>query len=107
MILKNYILYLVAEIFTTFVENIVLAIKANKMFPFIKDKKVEKLPPQEKKSIFSNIKALIVYKVGDTALLSTDNIIISSMIDVNTVGIYSNYSLIIEAIKGIIRYNIN
>lgn len=99
---KNYIIYLSIQIFGTFIENMVISLKADKMFPYIKEKDAEELPEQEKKSIFENVKSLVVYKVGATIMNGTDNIIISSIINTATVGLCSNYVLVIDSIKGII-----
>ena len=43
MLTKNYIVYLCIEITSTFVENIIISRKADKMFPYLKDNDVKKL----------------------------------------------------------------
>lgn len=99
---QNYLLYLGIQVICTILENISLSIKADKLYPFIKDKHQEKLSHEEKKSIFSNIKALVVYKISSALLDGTDNIIISALISVKSVGILSNYNLIIGSISMIV-----
>lgn len=102
-IFKNYLVYLIINIFVPFIENVYLIKKVNGMFPFIKEKNVNKLDEKEKKSIFDNVKSLIVYKFGNVVLNGTDNILISSMVNVGTVGVCSNYTLIIQSIKSILN----
>ena len=46
---------------------------------------------EEKKSIFTNVRALFLYKFGSVVLNGTDNIIISALIGVIAVGLSSNY----------------
>lgn len=104
---RNYIVYLMIEILSTFVENIILAKKAEKMFPFIMEKNVNKLSSKETKGIFNNVKSLVVYKFGEVALGGTDNILISSMINVSMVGLCSNYTIIIQAVKSIVTTAFN
>lgn len=104
---KNYIVYLIVQISGTILENIIIAHKANKMFPFLKDRKIKKLPKDETKNIFSNVKALVVYKLGTAILSGTDNILISILGNVSIVGLCSNYSMIIESIKGLILSALN
>ena len=101
IIYKNFIVYLIIEIIYTLSENILLAIKADKMFPFLKDKKINKLESKEKKNIFQNVKSLVVYKVGTVILNSTDNILLSIFTSISMVGICSNYIMIINAVKAI------
>lgn len=97
---KNYILYLVAQIILNIIQNIYIARKCLKLYPFLKESHIYELNIEEKKSIFKNIKALMIYKVGTLSLNSTDNIIISSFISVTYVGLYSNYNLIVVSISG-------
>ena len=104
---RNYIVYLIILILSTLTENIILAIKANKMYPYLKEKNVTKLSKEESKNIFSNVKSLIVYKFGGVIMNGTDNILISSLINVETVGLCSNYVLIISAVKSVIVSALN
>lgn len=104
---KNFIVYLTIQILGTFLENIIIAIKADKMYPYLKEKNVQELDKEESKSIFDNVKSLVVYKFGGVILNGTDNILISSLVNVSTVGLCSNYTLIISSIKAIIFSALN
>lgn len=99
---KDYIVYLIIQISTTILENVIISNKANKLFPYLKEKNVKKLDRAEEKSIFSNVKALIIYKFGDAIMQGTDNVLISALINVSTVGLCSNYTLIISAVNGLL-----
>ena len=107
VITHNYIAYLMVEIITTIMMNMTISIKANKMFPFIKEKCVAQLSKKEKKSIFLNVKDLAIYKFGSAILDGTDNILISSMINITTVGLCSNYTMLISSIKLVISSALN
>ncbi len=104
---KNFIVYLVIEILSTLFENICLSIKADKMYPYLKDKKIKKLSKDESKNIFDNVKSLVIYKFGGVIMNGTDNILISALVNVSTVGYCSNYVLIINSIKSIIVSALN
>lgn len=104
---KNYIFYLLASFFIVILENIVVAKKANKLYPFIKEKNVKDISKIEKKKIFNNVKSLFIYKIGEVILVGTDNILMSSMVGVSAVGLCSNYTMIIQSIKGILFNAIN
>lgn len=106
-VFKNYILYLVTQIVVTILENIYIAQKANKMFPYLKDKNIKGLTKYEKETIFQNVKSLIVYKFGSVVMYGTDNILISSLINVSSVGLCSNYNMVINAIKNIMNTVLN
>lgn len=102
IISKNYILFLLIQIFITLLENIIVAQKANKMYPILLAKDDVKLDEAESKGIIKNVKALLYHKIGGVIVNSTDNILISKFVGINWVGIYSNYYLIIGALNLII-----
>ena len=104
---KNYILFLVAQILFTLLENICVSIKANKMYPYLKEKEIEKLTLEDKNEIKKNVFAMILHKVGDVFVNSTDNIIISKFVSLTLVGLYSNYCLLINAINSVMGHIFN
>ena len=98
IITKNYYLYLIIKIIMRLVENIIITFISNKMYPFLKNNN-ERLDNDTKKDIFKKVKALALHKVGGFFVLGTDNIIISKFLGIVTVGLYSNYYLIINAVQ--------
>ncbi|HAT4134682.1 TPA: hypothetical protein I9Z82_002255 [Clostridium perfringens] len=80
-------------------ENLFISIKADKMYPFLKEYKKEILDKNEKNKIIKNIKALMIYKVSSVMLDGTDNIIISAFVGVKSVGLLSNYNLIMSSLN--------
>ena len=98
----NYIIYLSFRIIMRLIENIVISIVANKLYPFLKDREYDKIDKETLHDIIKKVKGLIVHKIGAYIVAGTDNIIISSFIGVSTVGLYSSYCMIITAISTII-----
>ena len=104
---RNFYAYLVIEIIATIIANITISIKASKMYPYLKEKNVKPLERRESKGIFNNVRSLVIYKLGGIIMNGTDNILISAMIDLKTVGLCSNYSMLINAVKTILVYALN
>ncbi|MTO56809.1 oligosaccharide flippase family protein, partial [Turicibacter sanguinis] len=96
---KNYYLYLIIKILYQLFENIVITVCANRLYPYLKDKKVKKLDKEIEQNIFLKIKALVFHKIGAVIINGTDNIIISAFFTIGIVGIYSNYYMIINGIN--------
>lgn len=107
ILFRNYIAFLFIQIVGTILENIAISYKTNKMYPYLNEKDVNKIDEATKKGIFDNVKSLVVYKLGSVIMDGTDNIIISSMVNVATVGLCSNYTLIINSVKSIISSSFN
>ncbi len=104
---KNYILYLIIESLFGIGLNIAIVQKANKLFPFIKTKIKYAVEPEVKRNIIINMKALFLSTLGGYFMHSTDNIIMSAYIGVAVVGLYSNYTLLINTVKTLIQQILN
>lgn len=99
---QNYILYLAVDIGTTIVKNLIFCRIVDRRYPYLKDKNVRKLDPEVRKSLFTNIKALFLGKVGYIISQCSDNLVISSLVSVTAVGMYSNYTTLITSVSGFV-----
>lgn len=100
---RNFILYLVLFILCTIGNNIMISIKADKLYPYLKDKNVKPLDGEEKGKIFENIRAMLLHKIGNVLVNNTDNLLLSSLIGSIVVGCYSNYFLIIGSVRQVLE----
>ena len=107
VVTHNFIVYLILQIICTFLENLSLSIKANKMYPYIETNNYQEISKEEKGTIFKNVKSLIMYKFGSVILNGTSNIVISKMIGVVIVGFYSNYLMIVQAVSNVVGNALN
>lgn len=98
----NFILFLGIYIICTVVRNICISIKANRLYPFLKDKNPAPLDGEERRGIFKNIKAMLMHRIGDVVVNNTDNLLLSSMVGLTATGKYSNYFLLIGSVKQIL-----
>ena len=99
----DYFGYLIIQVILTIISNWALSKKADKMYPFLKEKNVKKLDKKDTKEIIKNTKALMLKKVGGVAVNSTDNLVISKFVSLEAVGFYSNYYLVMYALYMIIN----
>lgn len=88
----NYLEYLLAAALIGLIQKIATVLYLNKKFPILVEESVKPLDEKTKKSIWKNVKALIIHKIGDVSVNQTDNIIISAFISTTAVGILSNYT---------------
>lgn len=107
LITKNFIIYLFCSIVWVLVQNFWYSFKANKLYPYIKEKNNETISEEDKKEISTNVKALLIYKVGNVITSGTDNIVISKYIGLVAVGIFSNYILIVNSLNNILNQLFN
>ena len=99
---QNYIIYLCIELGSTLVKNIIFSCILDRRYPFLKEKNVRKLSDIEKHQLSRNIKSLFWGKFGYIASQCSDNLVISSIISVTMVGLYSNYTTLVSAVSGFV-----
>lgn len=104
---QNFILYLLTNFAAIIISNFLLSKKAEKLYPYLKDRDVKPLPKDERDGIFKNVRAMMMHKVGTVVVNNTDNLIISAFVGVVSVGKYSNYYLVITSIRHILEQAIN
>lgn len=103
LLTRNYILYLSMLIICTVAGNICISLKADKMYPYLKDKKTEPISKEEKGDIYQNIRAMLMHKVGNVIVNNTDNLLLSALVGTLSVGRYSNYFLVIGSVRQVLN----
>lgn len=99
---KNYFLYLVLDFLNTLASNIHINILVNRKYDYLKTEKIIPIEKAEKRNIIKYISSGILFKMGQTVVNSTDNILISAFISTVLVALYSNYSMITGNLEVII-----
>ena len=101
---KDFILFLLIQILFVVINNFVSYQICGRIYPWIKDKKAIKVSDTEKKIIFSNVKSLVLYKLGSVILNGTDNIILSYFVNITIVGLCSNYTLLVSTATSLLSH---
>lgn len=106
---ENFIIYLLVSIALGFIERIITYYYIQRMYKNISTIKLsnDKLDTKTKQTINQNIKGILFHRVGDFAVNGTDNILISSIINISTTGMYANYLSIVGVIKTMLNSLIN
>ena len=98
----NYLGYLLIQSAGTLIYNIVASHIATKRYPFIKKKDIKPLSKKETRSLFANVRDLMIYKVSSLFVNSTDNILITFFNGLATTGVASNYTLLINTLNSLL-----
>ena len=102
LIWHNYLIYLLVAAAFGVGQKVFISIYLDRLHPYLKEKNVQKLTKEESSQLVTKVKALFMHKLGDVCVHQTDNIIISAFLNVGTVGLMSNYNLIINTISSCI-----
>lgn len=98
----NFLLFIIVQIVSTMLQNLVISKVCDKKYSYIKSNKAT-LSKEVRKSIFRDVRALAIYRIASIVTNSTDTLILSRFVGIVSVGIYSNYYLIIHSVYSLIR----
>ncbi|MFR7994685.1 MAG: lipopolysaccharide biosynthesis protein [Clostridium sp.] len=104
---QSYILYLLIELLIFIIQNIWNGKVVNERYPYIKRNRRYKVDNETRENLITNVKAIFLHNVGTYCVFGTDNLLISSLISLKTVGLYSNYTLIISQLSSLLTPVLN
>ncbi len=99
----NYLFYLSVNIALNILIGYIYACIANRMFPFLQEKCSYYLSKQDKINIFKDCGAISLFSISSVVLKATDNLVLAKYVGLAIVGLYSNYLMIYNALKKIIK----
>ena len=96
----NYFVLLILMIFEKLCANAICNIYINKNHKYLKERKVGKINPELKKSIFDMVKPLFIFNLTSTVQQSAKSIYIGMFMgNVSAVGYIGNYQLVTSAVQ--------
>lgn len=95
---QNYFGYLILQMAFTLLENVLISYKADKMYPFLKEKRGKALSVEQKAQIKKNTMAMLFHKIGNIVVNGTDNLILSKFVSMVSVGLLSNYNMVLNGL---------
>lgn len=99
ILFRQYLIYLLIHSFFILLTGIYINFYVRKRNPFLKSKNYSHLEKKEIVAVRKQMGALLVSKIGEVCVTSSDNLIISALNGLNAVGIVSNYLVIIDTIS--------
>lgn len=96
----NYYLFIIVMLATQLINNILISILADLIYPKYKPK--GKLSNVKRKEINKRVRDVFTAKLGATIVNSADTIIISAFLGLTVLAMYQNYYFIMTSIMGII-----
>ncbi len=101
-ITKSYSVYLIVILAVGVVRMVLGNRLITRWYPQVDFHSKENLAPPVRHQLKRNIGGLIIAKIGDYLVNSTDNLIITKLVSLAATGIYSNYLMIRNLVNGYI-----
>ena len=104
LLTKNYVHYLVIQVVCSLFQFLFIAQWVRRKNRYLFEKPVAgTLDKQEKRTLFKNVWRLSLGKLSGFLVNGTDNIIISKLIGIASVGLLSNYVLLTRTVDGVVN----
>lgn len=103
LLTSNFYAYLLTDAFVQLVQKIFVSCYLDKRYPYLNEKEVRPLTKEQKAEVKEKTASLLWLKIGDTARLQTDSIIITIFINVVVTGIVDNFNMIINTIASFVN----
>ena len=103
--LKNYYVYLSVVPCVKILQNVLTAIVVGKKYPQFRP--YGELSAEFKKQIFTKVRALVTYKIGNVVSNSVDNIVISAALGLVVLAKYGNYYYVITTLFTLLQIYYN
>lgn len=105
VLLRNYYLYLVAKVFAQIVQNLMVSVFAERLFPLYRAKGM--LDAESVQKINRKVKDVFTAKLGGVIVNSADSIVISAFLGLSVLAVYNNYYYILTSIIGFLAIGFN
>ena len=104
IILPSFLIFALIQLVMIIIQRILVNRYITKKYYYVDFNFSEKITKNEEKTIFKNIKAMFINKIGNFLVSGTDNIIISALpaLGLTTVAIYTNYYSVVGTVDTII-----
>ena len=96
---RNYYHYVIAIVFFTVVNNLLIFRESRRLFPDIDPRGA--LTPSQRSRVVADVKDIFMHKVGAVISNSVDNVVISAFLGLVAVAAYGNYYYVITAVSGL------
>ncbi|WP_195986761.1 sugar translocase [Clostridium sp. D53t1_180928_C8] len=107
VVTRNFLVYLAVQTIGTLSFNIIISKMADKLYPFLKENNDISIDKEKKSALIKNIRALMIVKLSGVLVNNTDNMIITYFSGLATVGLSSNYTMLIGIINTVLNQIFN
>ena len=104
IIMPSFLIFALIQLVMILIQRILVNRYITKKYDYISFNSKERISKSDQNTIFKNVKAMFINKIGYFLVSGTDNIIISALpaLGLSTVAIYTNYYSVVGTVDNII-----
>lgn len=105
-IFRNYLIYLVLQLGTTVIANVIILCRTNREYPYLKWKYTVTWEDIRKRNMIPDVKNFLLHKISYAVYSGTDNIVISSICGIRDVALFGNYQVLRTSVVSVFFYRL-
>lgn len=98
----SFYAYLTCRIVSVLLQWSITEFVSRKKYPVVIKGKKASLDTETRNAVKKNIKALFIHKIGYVLVNTVDSVVISAFVGIVSLGLYSNYTMILSSMTGIL-----
>lgn len=88
---RSFYVYILVQVAFTIIRNLIYALICDRRHPYLNEKVSDRVSKEELKEFFGDCSALLLYRLSNVVIGGSDNIVLSALCGLDTVGLYANY----------------
>ena len=105
-VFRDYLIYLVIQLSTSFIANFIILYKTNRDYPYLREKYTVTMEDIRKRNMIPDVRNFLVHKIAYAVYGGTDNIVISSICGIRYVALYGNYYILQKGVLNVFIYRL-
>lgn len=105
-VFRDYLIYLVIQLSTSFIANFIILYKTNRDYPYLREKYTVTIEDIRKRNMIPDVRNFLVHKIANVVYGGTDNIVISSICGIRYVALYGNYYILQKGVLNVFIYRL-
>ena len=93
LVFGNFILFLVVKTLGKCVSNLLISAYIGRKYPFTRSRHAEPVEKEIREDIVTKVKGLLCHKLGKILITGSDSIVITGIIGITAMSLYTNYHL--------------
>lgn len=99
---RSFIYVIILEIIKKIINDLILIRTVNKKYPYMLKKNVPPIEKSDIKIISTDVKNTFISTICSAIISATDNIVLFIYFGMNTIGLFSNYDMVLKIVKQVL-----
>lgn len=99
VLFHSFMLYILVQLLFTIITGIIGSLICDRYYPFARGKTRESISREERRDFARDCGSLLLYNVHNVVINASDNVVLSAMVGLETVGLYANYLSVKMALR--------